>query len=149
MLPRHARCVFSRLCCNGHSLLLSSYRSWIGRIENPSCSSCGHLSQDTFYLILHCSLPTLRAARSLATLYLFTTSGPNLGELPGFKGFMVFGHAPIPRKGRVTTTTQREDYGMSTKKDSNRKLKLDFSIAQITSLNKRSLLTETTNLITD
>ena len=54
MLPRHARCVLSRLRCNGHSLLLGSYLSRIGRIENPSCSACGHSSQDTSHLILHC-----------------------------------------------------------------------------------------------
>ena len=54
VLPRHARCVLSRLCCNGHSLLLSSYLSRIGRIENPPCSACRHPSQDTFHLILHC-----------------------------------------------------------------------------------------------
>ena len=39
---------------NGHSLLLSFYLSRIGRIENPSCSACGHPSQDTSHLILHC-----------------------------------------------------------------------------------------------
>ena len=55
VLPRHAYCVLSRLRCNGRSLLLSSYLSRIGRIENPSCSACGHLSQDTSHLILHCS----------------------------------------------------------------------------------------------
>ena len=44
VIPRHARCVLSRLCCNGHSLLLGSYLSRIGRIENPSCSACKHLS---------------------------------------------------------------------------------------------------------
>ena len=54
VLPRHARCVLSRLRCNGHSLLLSSYLSRIGRIENSSCSACGHSSQDTSHLILHC-----------------------------------------------------------------------------------------------
>ena len=36
VLPRHACCVLSRLHCNGHSLLLGSYLSRIGRIENPS-----------------------------------------------------------------------------------------------------------------
>ena len=51
VLPRHARSVLSRLRCNGHSLLLGSYLS---RIENPSCSACGHSSQDTSHLILHC-----------------------------------------------------------------------------------------------
>ena len=54
VLPRHARCVLSRLRCNGHSLLLGSYLSRIGRIENSSCSACGHPSQDIFHLILHC-----------------------------------------------------------------------------------------------
>ena len=54
VLPRHARCVLSRLHCNGHNLLLGSYLSRIGRIANPSCSACGHSSQDTSHLILHC-----------------------------------------------------------------------------------------------
>ena len=54
VLPRHARCVLSRLRCNRHSLLLGFYLSRIGRIENPSCSACGHLSQDPSYLVLHC-----------------------------------------------------------------------------------------------
>ena len=54
VLPRHARCVLSCLHCNGHSLLLGSYLSGIGRIENPSCSASGHSSQDTSHLILHC-----------------------------------------------------------------------------------------------
>ena len=54
VLLRHARCVLSRLRCNGHSLLLSSYLSTIGRIKNPSCSACGHPSQDTSDLLLHC-----------------------------------------------------------------------------------------------
>ena len=48
VLPCHVRCVLFRLRCNGHSLLLSSYLSRIGRIKNPSCSACGlvpgHLS---------------------------------------------------------------------------------------------------------
>ena len=46
--------VLSRLRCNEHSLLLSSYLSRMGRIENPSCSARGHSSQDTSHLILHC-----------------------------------------------------------------------------------------------
>ena len=54
VLPRHARCVLSRLRCNGYSLLLGSYVSKIGRTENPSCSACGHSSQDISHLILHC-----------------------------------------------------------------------------------------------
>ena len=54
VLPRHARCVLSRLRCNGHSHLLGSYLSRIDRIENPFCSACGHSSQDISHLILHC-----------------------------------------------------------------------------------------------
>ena len=54
VLPRHARCVLSRLRCKGHSLLLGSYLTRIGRIENPSCSTCGHSSQDISHLIVHC-----------------------------------------------------------------------------------------------
>ena len=54
VLPCHARCVLSRLRCNGHSLLLGSYFSRIGRMENPSCSAYGHSSQDTSHVILHC-----------------------------------------------------------------------------------------------
>ena len=49
-LSHHARCVLSRLRCNGHSLLLTSYLSRIG----SSCSACGHSSQDTSHLIMHC-----------------------------------------------------------------------------------------------
>ena len=54
VLPRHARCVLCRFRCNGHSLLLGSYLTRIGRIENPFCSACGHSSQDISHLILHC-----------------------------------------------------------------------------------------------
>ena len=34
VLPRHARCILSRLCCNGHNLRLNSYLS---RIKDPLC----------------------------------------------------------------------------------------------------------------
>ena len=54
VLPRHACCVLSRLRCNRHSLLLSSYLTRIGRIENPSFIVCKRSSQDTSHLILHC-----------------------------------------------------------------------------------------------
>ena len=52
VLCHHACCVLFRLCFN--SLLLSSYLSRIDRIKNPSCSTCGHLSQDTTHVVLHC-----------------------------------------------------------------------------------------------
>ena len=99
LLPRHARCVLSRLRCNGHSLLLGSYLSRISRIENPSCSACGHPSQDISHLILHCpATDSLRRSLFGDSLSLYDRwSRP--WELPGFWGSMVFRHAPIPRKG--------------------------------------------------
>ena len=99
VLPRHARCVLSRLRCNGHSLLLSSYRSRIGRIENPFCSACGHPSQDICHLILHCAATDSLRRSLFGDSLSLTTSGPCAGELPGFWGSMVFRHATIPRKG--------------------------------------------------
>ena len=65
VLPRPTRCVLSRLRWNGHSLLLSFYLSRIGRIENSSCSACGHSSQDTSHLICTVQLRTLCTAHSL------------------------------------------------------------------------------------
>ena len=93
VFPLYARCVPSRLRCNGHSLLISSHLSRIGRIENPSCSACGHPSQDISHLILHCP------ATDSAPLALWRLSGPGPGELPGCWSSMVFRHAPILRKG--------------------------------------------------
>ena len=51
-------------------------------------------------LISFCTvqLRTRCVAHSLATLCLFTSSGPDPGKLPGFWGSMVFRHTPIPRK---------------------------------------------------
>ena len=72
VLSHHARCVLSRLRCNRHSLLLGSYLSRIGRIENPSCSACGHSSQDTSHLILHCpAVDSLRRSLFGDSLYLY------------------------------------------------------------------------------
>ena len=99
VLPRHGRCVLSRLRCNGHSLLLGSYLSRIGRIENPSCSACGHSPQDTSHLILHCPATDSLRHSLFGDSLLFTTSSPDPGELPSSWGSMVFRHAPIPRKG--------------------------------------------------
>ena len=99
VLPRHARCVLSRLRCNGHSLLLGSYLSRIGRIENPSCSACGHSSQDISHLILHYPATNSLRRSLFGDSLSFTTSGPGPEKLPGFSGPMVFRHASIPRKG--------------------------------------------------
>ena len=99
VLPRHARCVFSRLRCNGHSLLLGSYLPRIGRIENPSSSACEHSSQDVFHLILHCpATDSLR--RSLfgdsLSLYDLWSRPWGVSRLLGLHGLPP---CPISRKG--------------------------------------------------
>ena len=99
VLPRHARCVLSHLRCNGHSLLLGSYLSRIGRIENPSCSACGHPSQDISHLLLHCpATDSLR--RSLfgdsLSLYDLWSKPWGVARLLGLHGLPP---CPIPRKG--------------------------------------------------
>ena len=99
VLPRHARCILSRLRCNGHSLLLGSYLDRIGRIENPSCSACGHSSQDISHLILHCpATDSLRRSLFGDSLSLYDLWPRPLGvaRLLGLHGLP---HAPIPRKG--------------------------------------------------
>ena len=108
VLPRHARCVLSRLRCNGQSLLLSSYLSRIGRIENPSCSACGHSSQDTSHLILHCpATDSLRRSLfgdslSLRPLVQVLENRP-VSRAPWSSAL-----APSLGRGRVTTTTSHE-----------------------------------------
>ena len=99
MLPRHARCVLSRFRCNGHSLLLVLIS--LGLAELRILPAAPVDTGPRTLLISFCTvqLRTLCAAHSLATLYLFTTSGPDPGELLGFWGSMVFRYAPIPRKG--------------------------------------------------
>ena len=99
VLPRHAHCVLSRLHCNGHSLLLGSYLSRIGRIENPSCSASGHPSQDTSHLILNC--PATDPLRRLffgdsLSLYDLWSKPLRFARLLGLYGFPL---CPHPSEG--------------------------------------------------
>ena len=81
----------------------------IGKIENPSCSACGHSSKDTPHLILNCpAKDSLR--RSFSSEFFHTTSGPNFGELHSFWGSMVSScHLSLGR-GQVTTRCFRYHY---------------------------------------
>ena len=104
VLPRHGRCVLSRLPCNGHGVLLGTCLSRIGRIENRSCSACGHSSQDTSHLILHCpatdSVP-------LAFWRLFVSLRPlvqTLGSCPASGAPWSPAMPPSLGRGRVTAT---------------------------------------------
>ena len=86
VLPRHARSVLSRLLCNGHSLLLSFYLSRIGRIENSSCSACGHLSSHS----------ALSSYGLLAPLAFWRLSGPDSGRVARLLGHHGFPPCPHP-----------------------------------------------------
>ena len=99
VVPRHACCALSRLRCNGHSLLLSSYLSRIGRIENLSCSACGHSSQDTSHLILHCpATDSLRHSLFVPLRPLVQT----LGSFPASGAPWSSAMPPSLGRGRVT-----------------------------------------------
>ena len=95
----------SRLRCNGHSLLLSSYLSRIGRIENPFLQ---HLrTPGPEHLSSHSALCSYELFSSLVFWQFSVSLRPlfqALGSFPGFWGSMVFRHQPIHRKGRITTT---------------------------------------------
>ena len=130
MLPRHACCVLSRPRCNGHSLLLSSCHSRIGRIENFFAVPVDTHPSTSLISFCTVQLRILCAARFLATLCLFTTSDPDPGELPASGASMVFRHAPIPRKwsgkqqhgireNRFEPGTQHENSNLATTKLSN------------------------------
>ena len=81
VLPLNARCVLSRLPCNGHILLLRFYLTKIGRILPAAPAYTSHL-------ILHC--PATDSLRhSIFDDYL---------SLYDLWGSMVFCHAPIPGK---------------------------------------------------
>ena len=105
VLPRHARCVLSRLRCTHPSVKFLSRQDWQNResfLQRLWTLVPGHLSS-------HSALSSYRLFAPLAlwrlSLSPFTMSGPGLVELLGFWGSMVFCHAPIPRNRSITTTT--------------------------------------------
>ena len=109
MLPCHARCALSCLRCNGHSLLLSSYLSMIGRIENPSCRTCGHPSQDTSHLILHCpATDSLRHSLfgNSPSLYDLWSRPWDAARFLGLHGLLP---CSIPWKGLVNNNNNNND----------------------------------------
>ena len=100
VLPHHARCVLSRLCCNGHSLLLSSYLSRIA--ESRALRAAPADTRPRIPLISFCAVHprTICAARSLATLSLRP-----LGSCPAFGVPWSSAMPPSLGTGRVATTT--------------------------------------------
>ena len=100
--------VLPRLCCNEHSLLLSSYSCRIGRIENPSCSACGHSSQDIFHLILHCpATVSLRRSLSGNSLSLYNLWSRPWGSCQASGTSWSSAMPPSLERGRVETTQQQ------------------------------------------
>ena len=83
-----------------HQSILTHFYISSKYIENASCSACGHSSQDTSHLILHCpATESFFAAHFYGDSLSLYDLWPEPGELPSFWGYMVFRHAPIPRKG--------------------------------------------------
>ena len=110
MLPRHARCVLSRLRCNGHGLLLGSYFSRIGKIENPCCSAGGHLSSHfaLFSYGLFAPLTLWRLSVSLRPLV------QTLGSFPASEAPWSPAMPPSLERGRVTNNNNNNN--LETKK---------------------------------
>ena len=103
MLPRHACCVLSRLRCNKHNLLLSSYLPRIGRIENSSWRALvpGHLSS-------HSALSNYGLFAPLTLWRLFVYLRPLVQALkscPASGASWSSAMPPSLGRGRVTTTT--------------------------------------------
>ena len=126
VLPRHAPCVLSRLRCNGHSLVLGSYFSRIGIIENPSCSACGHSSQDTSDLILHCpATDSLRRSLfcNFLSLYDFWSRSWGVARLLGLHGLPP---CPHPTKGVGQQQQQHgKNFGAARKTQCESKIKFE------------------------
>ena len=97
-LPRSVRCQLSRLRCNGHSLLLNSYRHRIGLTSSSSCSKCGHDLQDASHLFSCPADSRIRTAifgpqHSLLDLWCRPWG---VARLLGFRGL---GPCPHPKEG--------------------------------------------------
>ena len=82
-LPRSARCVFSCLCCIGHSCFLH-YLKRINRAHSSSCCACGHQTQDLIHLLVDCPVYDYRIAdEPSSSLFLpFLTYGPGRRRFP-------------------------------------------------------------------
>ena len=127
VLPRHARCVLSRLRCNGHSLLLGYYLSSIGRIENSSCSACGHSSKDISHLILHCpatdSLRRSLFGDSLPLYYLWSRLW-GVARLLGLHGLPPCSH---PSEGVGNQQQQQHAMSMNSRDDLRKSILFSFN----------------------
>ena len=105
MLPFHARCAFSRLCCIGHSLLLNSYFFRIHRSENASCSVGSHPPRTPLILFFTIQLQGLFVLLApFASLFL---SSPLVVQIIA-RLLELHGFLPCPQslaRRWVTTTT--------------------------------------------
>ena len=77
------------------AFLLGSYLSRIGRIESPSCSTCGHSSPDTSHLILHCPATNILRCSLFGdsmSLYSLWSRPWGVAKLLGLHGLLPFPH---------------------------------------------------------
>ena len=106
-LPRHARCVLSRLRFNGHGLLLRSYLSRNWRIENPSCTVKCLRTLVSEHLSSHSALSSFGLFSPL-TLWRLSVSLYDLWsrpwELPGSGAPWSSAMPPFIGRGRETAT---------------------------------------------
>ena len=105
VLPHHAHCVLSHLRSNGHSLMLNSFLSGIGRIENPLCSACVHPLQHISHLILHCPATDSLCCLLLSDSFSLKNLCSRLWRV--FQLLELHGLPPCPSslaRGRIRTT---------------------------------------------
>ena len=104
VLPRHYRCVLSRLRSNVHSLLLNPYHFRLA--ESRRLSAAPADTRPNSYLFLHCEDTDFCATHALATFCHFTTSGPGPGEFPAFWAPWSCLMLPSLGRGLITKTTR-------------------------------------------
>ena len=108
--PRNLCSIVTRVVCSLVFAATAIAFCWalisIGLVESSIFPAAPADTRPRTPLISFCTvqLRTLCAARSLATLYLFTTSGPGPWELSSFWGYMIFHHAHTVERSRATTT---------------------------------------------
>ena len=96
-----SRSALSRFRCNGHSLLLSSYLSKIGSIENSCCRVCGHLSSHSALSSNGIDVPLALWRHSVSLRPLVQA----LGSCPASGAPWSSAMLPSLGRGRIATTT--------------------------------------------
>ena len=96
-----ARCVLSRLCCNGQGLQRRRDRTQrdIGKMENFSCCACGHLNQNTSHFFLYCPATDSIRCSLFDDSFFFTTCWSRPLRVSRLLRLHGLPPSPIARKG--------------------------------------------------